>query len=486
MLHPAWIAALIVLALNDHLLKGAGLLPAAVTGKLSDLAGLFVAPALLAALVRCRSPRSWWLSAAGVTTVFSALKLSSAAAQTWTVAFAAVGIPFRIWTDPTDLLALPAIALSWWVLRRAMTSRPAARRPLSRVWLAPALAGAALCAASSPWPAAAPTVNAHHVFVEHHAGGVFALDTTSGTLRARIPTEGTNVFPPAVQDGIVYWMNGKGQLAAAAIEPPQNQWIVNDGAPFGRWSDVSAVDRYRIYVFVFSDPARLVAIDRAVGTEQWRFSVDQMRYPVVSVTGDTVLFANGHRLSALNARTGEQQWVFDAADDLGRPVTVGDRIYVADDGGLLHELDLAEGAEQWSNRLPGQACATYFPIAVDGSTAYLCADGDLHAIDLSTRRSRWSRDCRGAAIVRDVVVCVDGDDLLGFDKATGATRWKTDVGDSIWTAPVAGDGMVFVRDPVSKLYAAHADSGALAWTLDMDEGRVTKAAPRAEPTSPRW
>jgi hypothetical protein len=37
---------------NDHVLKGSGLLPAAVTGKLSDVAGLFFFPVLCASLVR--------------------------------------------------------------------------------------------------------------------------------------------------------------------------------------------------------------------------------------------------------------------------------------------------------------------------------------------------------------------------------------------------------------------------------------------------
>lgn len=35
-----WVAALLVLVVNDHVLKGSGLLPGVITGKLSDFAGL--------------------------------------------------------------------------------------------------------------------------------------------------------------------------------------------------------------------------------------------------------------------------------------------------------------------------------------------------------------------------------------------------------------------------------------------------------------
>jgi hypothetical protein len=46
----AWASALALLLLNDHVLKCSGFLPGAVTGKLSDLAGLVVAPVLAAVL----------------------------------------------------------------------------------------------------------------------------------------------------------------------------------------------------------------------------------------------------------------------------------------------------------------------------------------------------------------------------------------------------------------------------------------------------
>ena len=52
--HPLWWMALVLLLANDHVPTGAGLLPAALTGKLSDVAGLVVAPALLATILGAR------------------------------------------------------------------------------------------------------------------------------------------------------------------------------------------------------------------------------------------------------------------------------------------------------------------------------------------------------------------------------------------------------------------------------------------------
>ena len=81
LLHPLWIAALVVLVLNDHLFKGSGLLPAAVTGKLSDFAGMVVAPVLLAALLRLTGRRAVAAAHVAVGAVFGAINLWPVAAR---------------------------------------------------------------------------------------------------------------------------------------------------------------------------------------------------------------------------------------------------------------------------------------------------------------------------------------------------------------------------------------------------------------------
>jgi hypothetical protein len=151
LLHPLWLGSLAVLVLNDHVLKGAGILPGAVTGKLSDFAGLVVAPVLLAALVRVRGPRGLLAAHVAVGVVFSAIQLSAIAAELWSGAMAAVGFPWLITRDPTDLMALPALLVSHWLLRGAM-QRPAPASARRSAELVAAGTGLLCCAATSPPP----------------------------------------------------------------------------------------------------------------------------------------------------------------------------------------------------------------------------------------------------------------------------------------------------------------------------------------------
>lgn len=130
LIHPLLLGALALLLINDHLLKGSGLLPGAVTGKLSDVAGLLVAPAVLAWVMRARSERAWLLAHAAVGLGFAALQLSPAFADLVEQASRAAGMAWRVWPDPTDLAALPALALSFVALGPRAPSRPSRSAPL--------------------------------------------------------------------------------------------------------------------------------------------------------------------------------------------------------------------------------------------------------------------------------------------------------------------------------------------------------------------
>lgn len=143
-LHPIVLAALVVLILNDQALKSAW--PGPVTGKLSDVAGLIVAPLAvqagaevgLAAAGRWEGPsrRVLLLAIALVGVGFVAIQSWPPAVELYRVALGTAQWPFRaavaaLAGDPTptvalvaatpdaaDLAMLPALGVAWWVGRR--------------------------------------------------------------------------------------------------------------------------------------------------------------------------------------------------------------------------------------------------------------------------------------------------------------------------------------------------------------------------------
>ena len=132
LLTPTWIASLALLVANDHWLKGAGLIPEVLTGKLSDFAGLVVAPVLLAAVLGIRSRRALLACHIAIGAVFAGIQLSPGFATSWSALMGAFGHPWLITCDPTDLIALPALALAWKLLVPEMDGELPSLTPLKR------------------------------------------------------------------------------------------------------------------------------------------------------------------------------------------------------------------------------------------------------------------------------------------------------------------------------------------------------------------
>lgn len=132
LLTPTWVGALALLVANDHWLKGSGLLPGVVTGKLSDFAGMLVAPTLLAALIGVRSRGALLACHLAVAAVFTGIQLSTEFAAQWSALMGVFGHPWTITCDPTDLIALPFLLLSWKLLVPQMNPQLPALVPLQR------------------------------------------------------------------------------------------------------------------------------------------------------------------------------------------------------------------------------------------------------------------------------------------------------------------------------------------------------------------
>ncbi len=187
--HPATLVAALVLLLNDHLLKHAWSSP--VTGKLSDVAGLVVAPPLVALLL-CRRAD---LAATVLTGVlFTLVKTTETGAEAASHVWTAVAGPSRVLADPTDLLALPALGLAWWIRRRSLTAVP-------RRWLVITTMPLAVLAVTATSAALGPPA-AHVVVVRGDS----------------IVVAGESMGPLASSDGGRTWTDWESERASAALE----------------------------------------------------------------------------------------------------------------------------------------------------------------------------------------------------------------------------------------------------------------------------
>jgi hypothetical protein len=220
--HPLPLSAVLVLAVNDHLLKGSGLLPGWLTGKLSDVAGLFFFPLLLCALARGATrlaarreieDRSALAMAAVLSTgaVFTAIKLYPPV-NAWVAGVWGVMV-----MDASDLFTLPVLSLSAaFMLRSAPAIAPPRRFLDLGAVLAAALASAATSSPGPPPAVPAPPQPVASAVVATPAPGACASLAVSVCERS---STGTFVVVEASGGGCEVEILRASEVSAAGTTP---------------------------------------------------------------------------------------------------------------------------------------------------------------------------------------------------------------------------------------------------------------------------
>lgn len=154
-----WLLATLLLGLNDHYLKGHPGWPQQVTGKISDFAGLIVAPALLVGLVSMTWPKFFErhrraVAASAVVLVslgMALINLVPRASESLISVLGMIGMSWKLWPDPSDVIALTIAPLAYLLLRDAPCrgSETRAWEPLQRALVA---MSAVLCLATGAVP----------------------------------------------------------------------------------------------------------------------------------------------------------------------------------------------------------------------------------------------------------------------------------------------------------------------------------------------
>lgn len=146
--HPFWWIMTALLVINDAFLKSWTAFPGIISGKLSDFTGLLVFPLLLAAIFHVKRQSRWLACHIVTAAVFCAVKLIPDAGTLYVHALRAIGIQAQLWHDPTDIIALLSLPLSFFLYPR-LTPRFHPQKHAQRFKiLAIATAGLA-CVASS-------------------------------------------------------------------------------------------------------------------------------------------------------------------------------------------------------------------------------------------------------------------------------------------------------------------------------------------------
>jgi outer membrane protein assembly factor BamB len=467
--HPAWWAALTLLLANDHYLKGGSLVTPLLTGKLSDFAGLLMAPALAAAALAPSSKRAFALAHLAVAAVFTALKLSRSCADAWCSAGAAFGLTWRVVSDPSDLLALPMLGYSHWLFGARLL-----RARVLNAWrrLATAAAGsigfvASVATSRAPPPRVLTTSNVYVGLSD----GLAELDRATGRVQRVLPCQLGWSEQHQIVDSVLY-STPRGSVEACDLRSGRRLWTRQLG-----FAEIVTADDTRVVV---RTDDRMWALDRDSGRTLWEIA--EPSRAAISLSDRLALRTPDHHLELFRISDGAklEHGEVVASD----PIALGDTIYVFQDNQVV-SLDASARiqvrSEHRLDRPAWSASRALGRVLFAASPGVYSTDRKtLLALDTNSLRERWRLPSTVLAAQSTQLVFTHHE--LGCSENSLEAR-ETTTGRWLWRIPwcAAHDGAV--ADETLFVSSSHQGSGTLVvartagtgqtvWHTLLDDGRA--------------
>jgi outer membrane protein assembly factor BamB len=269
------------------------------------------------------------------------------------------------------------------------------------------------------------------VAVASPSGELLVFLASDGTLAWKAKATSEILAPPAVGGGLVIVRSGDNCLVAFDASDGRRKWLYQRPAPALVLRMTAAPVISEEYVFAGFPSGKLIAINMAnSGVSVWEGTV------------------------ALPKGSTELERV---ADISSPPVIAGRAICAVAFQGRVACFDLGNGNLLWAREMSSSS-----GLAVDVDRLFVTDEkGAVHALDLATGSSIWKQDAlfmrRVSAPLpfRDKVVVADAQGIVHFlnrEDGSFAARVETD-GSPVLTAPQAAERNLVVQTSKGGLYA---------------------------------
>ena len=196
------------------------------------------------------------------------------------------------------------------------------------------------------------------VVVGSPKGEVLAFASADGTPLWKAKATSEILSPPAVRDGVVVVRSGDNRLAAYDALDGKRKWIYQRPTPALSLRVTAAPIIDGKYVFAGFPGGKLIAVSVANGAAMWEGTVALPKGSteldrVADITSVPVIFrqticavAFQGRVACFDLGNGNLIWARDMSSSAG--LAIDSRyLYVSDDNGSVHALDIASGASLW-------------------------------------------------------------------------------------------------------------------------------------------
>jgi len=252
-------------------------------------------------------------------------------------------------------------------------------------------------------------------------------------------------FPPAVVDGVLYFVDNDGHAFALKSKTGKQVWKRKIGSLNA--STPTYADG-RLYI-VNLEPGQIMALNAKNGKRIWNKSLPCRSESSPVVVHERVYFGcEDGNLYALKAKDGDSIWTTGVAGAIkGAPAYDNGTLYVGDYGGAMTAVRAETGEIRWQTQALGPGLGQPGAFYSTPAVAY----GRVYAGNNDSR-------------------------VYSFDAETGALAWTHSTGGYVYSGPTVAQvpgtpPTVYIGSFDGNAYALDAKSGEPRWTFDMG-GRV--------------
>ncbi|MBK7325193.1 MAG: outer membrane protein assembly factor BamB [Propionivibrio sp.] len=200
--------------------------------------------------------------------------------------------------------------------------------------------------------------NENLVVVGSPKGDLLAFSSADGKLLWQAKATSEILAPPALGEGIVVVRSGDNRLAAYDVLDGNRKWIFQRPTPALSLRVTAGPVIAGKYVFAGFPGGKLIAVSTANGAPLWDGTValpkgsteldrvaDITSAPVIAGRAICSVAFQG-RVACFDLGNGNLVWAREMSSAVGLAIDSGN-LYVTDDKGSVHALDMASGASIW-------------------------------------------------------------------------------------------------------------------------------------------
>src|SRR3984885_10651357 len=294
---------------------------------------------------------------------------------------------------------------------------------------------------------------------------------------------------PAIDNGVVFAANHKGEMLAVSLETGRDVWVkklkvpisAGPGAGFG-------------IVVAGTSKGAVIALDGATGRQIWRSQINSELLSSPAISDKVVVMRSvDGRLHGLDTHTGKVLWSVEqqvprlSLRGTAIPIIAKETAISGFDNGKVMAVSLTTGDTIWDTALASPHGRTELDRLVDiDSTVRVVGDnvfatgyqGRTAMLALDSGQIWWSHDMssyRGLTVDADNIYVTQSDGIIiAMRQRDGAELWRSDkVKHRALTAPVATSSAVAVADFKGYVHFFDKNTGELVARVKVAKQRVS-------------